>query len=227
MKKIWNRHEEKLMKEGLFKRRFIILSDEYFDSHKVDPQSFYYSYFTVDIIDIDLKKSSEKLFKGLIEVMTNNQNVDYRRRYLEVFRIWAYRLDIKQEKIILSFLRKTIPENRIYEVFDNRNKIDYYASEAACHYYRKPYMTTGTKVPMVNDLQSEEKLEVLEYSNYKLDYRFNYEVKAREDYLIKKDVAIRCLSIKGYQKAKCKKFIEWNGVTPQMLRICPILNNLD
>ena len=80
---------------------------------------------------------------------------------------------------------------------------------------------------MVTQAKSEDKEKVTEYSNCRLDYRFTFEFAEKENHLRKTECNIRCLSLKGFHKQKCEKLLEWNRLNVQMLKICPVYNNLD
>ena len=88
MSKIWKKNEEKLMKEKMFTRRTVQVTDELFETHKLDPENLYFSFYILDIVQIDLKKNFDKVLGSVLKAIQTNASVEYRKRYIEFFRIW-------------------------------------------------------------------------------------------------------------------------------------------
>ena len=131
MSKLWKRNEEKFIEQKLFPKRMLQLTDDFLETHKLDVSNIFYSFYVLDIVQINLKESFEKFIQSLINAMEQNHKIEYRKKDIEIFRIWCYRLTIAQENSVLKFLRKKVPEHKLYEIYDNKDKLDFITTESS------------------------------------------------------------------------------------------------
>ena len=227
MSKLWKRNEQKFIEQKLLTKRMLQLTDEFLEIRKLDVSNINYSFYILDIVQINLKDNFEKFIQALIKAMDFNMNIEYRKKDIEIIRLWWYRLTVQQENSVLKFLRKKVPEHKLFEIYDNKDKLDFIITESSCNYFRKPQFSSGSRMAMVTLSKSEDKEIVSQYSNWRLDYRFMFEWQDKEDHLKKSEWMIRCLSLKGFQKEKWESLLEWNKLKVSMLKIGPNFNNLD
>ena len=230
MSALWKKEEEKFMEQRLFRRRVLQLTDDYLEDHKIDVWSLNYSYYILDVIQINFSNNFEKFISSLTSTISQNKSSHYRKRFVDIFRLWWFQLPVKQENIILKYLSEKYSEQKICEIYDNKDKLDFIYKETLWLYFRKPSYPPGEILSISStnkDITKNNINDIIEISNLKLDYRFKSDIQDIEDYLKKARASIRWLSLKGFQKDKWESLLEWNNLNVNILKIRPKLNNLD
>ena len=88
MSKLWKKHEEQFIKQNLFSKRMLLLTDDFVQSHNINPFEINYSYYTLDIIQINLLINFERFIDPLIRVIEDPESCSYKKKYIEIFRLW-------------------------------------------------------------------------------------------------------------------------------------------
>ena len=123
IKKYWNRNEGVLLSARLFSRRLLIITDEYLDSIDYEANSANentndeepsrrsipfvgckFSYYKLELVAINYMKNYDRFMDRIFSIIEDSKNVPHQFKYIVFTRVVAFRLSIKNEKLLLSYL---------------------------------------------------------------------------------------------------------------------------
>ncbi|CAI2385519.1 unnamed protein product [Moneuplotes crassus] len=191
-----------------------------------------FSYYNIELVAVNYKCNYNLFMKRLFSILENGQVFSHQYRYIKITRCVGYRLTEVQEKLLLKHFYQTckMKDIDIMDNYETKDKIDYYQNEVSCTFFRKPLFTEGERASMD---ESEQRDKVGFCGNYfphfTIDFRLCEENEENvKELTVKKNLAIRCLSIKGYDRLEDdhNKELQKLSLKCNMLKIWPLVPKL-